>query len=110
MIIIEPDFKIVKQDSHYVLYVIKSKKELREDNSDNFKPRGYFIELSAAIKSAYLFRKDKKYKGSESSTQLLLTYKKLKHLEDKFIKSINEIYNPIKKYKSTLPYDYSKTI
>lgn len=109
MVIIEPDFKIVKQEGSYTLYVLKSKKEVSEDESDLYKPYGYYIILSSAIKAAYLYRKNKKYKGKESYVSLLLLYKKLKSIEEDFNNTLNSLYKPIINYHKSIDYGYSET-
>jgi hypothetical protein len=97
--ILEPDFKIVKQSPNYVLYVLKNKKEYQEDNSDQFKIIGYYTKILPALKTAYSFRKDKKYKHKESYKDLWILYKKLKDLETNFETQINSLYNFIPNLK-----------
>ena len=57
MTIEEKDFRIVFKSECFNLYLLKSKKELKEDSKDNFRIGGYFIQLRYAIKAIFRFRK-----------------------------------------------------
>ena len=79
MNIIEPDFKLIWEDRNYVLYVLKSKKEIKEDSTSNFKVSGYYTSILSALKGVLRYRKHKKYPGKESYKSLgnlILKYKK----------------------------------
>lgn len=88
MIIEEKDFRIIFNEDHYVLYLLKSKKEIKEDSSDTFKIGGYFVNLRNAIKRAYKFRTDKKYPGKELSETIKLDVKEYMELESRLFKSL----------------------
>lgn len=75
IIIQESDFYIERVDKQYVLYILGSKKE-------PFKIKGYYINLTSAIKSLIRYRKHKKYKGKESYKEIIEYYKKFKKLDN----------------------------
>ena len=95
MIIQEKDFKIIFNDDHYVLYLLKSKKELKENNEDNFRVGGYFIQLKYAIKGAYKFRKSKNYPGKENPEEILKYFEEYLSIEKSLYKLSRSLYTPI---------------
>jgi hypothetical protein len=75
MTIEEKDLKIVYfKPGYYILYVLKNKKELKEDSEDLFRVYGYFTNLDSAFNSAIHFRKNKKYPFKETWKDVLTTY------------------------------------
>jgi hypothetical protein len=98
MIIKENDFKIVKDDSNYVLYVLKSKKEIKENSESTYKIFGYYYTIIGALKGALSYRKDKKYTGKESVSDLKLLIDKFiddKEIMDDMVSSIHEPINDL---------------
>lgn len=102
MNIIEPDFKLIWDEQNYVLYLLKSKKEIKEDSTSDFKVGGYYTSIFSALKDIYHYRKHKKYPGKESYESLgnlILKYKRAKE-------NLNEIaeiiYLPILNLKKEI--------
>ena len=95
MIIQEKDFKIIFNDDHYVLYLLKSKKELKENSEDTFKLCGYFIQLISSLKRVHKFRLDKKYPGKESSIEIKKTIDNYIEIESNLFKLLKNPYNLI---------------
>lgn len=95
MIIIEKDFKIEHNGDCFVLYFLKSKKELKENSEDLYKVHGYYLVLSSAIKAVITWRKDKKYPFNESYDELLKVYLNYKKSIKDFNLYCNVIYEPI---------------
>ena len=92
MIIKEKDFTIEHDKHCFVLHLLKSKKELKEDSEDSYKVGGYFVLLENALHSAIIWRIGKKYPFKESYTELkdnYVNYKKHLTLLNNFISSIN---------------------
>ena len=102
MNIVEKDFKIIANDADYTLYVLKSKKELKEDSEDTFKVYGHYQLMESALKAAISFRRDKKYPGKESVSELLRLYKIYILIRDQFEVKILAIYDSISKIKSKI--------
>jgi hypothetical protein len=102
MIIEEADFKIVQDGNSYILYLLKSKKELQTDSADKFKIGGYYTTFDGALKDAAKFRKSKKYPGKESSTVLTTALKEYKESKEIFKALINKVYQPIFDLKDKL--------
>ena len=102
MIIQEKDFKIIHEHGCFVLYLLKSKKEIKDDSSDNYKIGGYYTNLESAFKGVVKFRKDKKYPGKESSSDLLKLIKEYYNFKSKLKFVINKIYDPIIELKKSL--------
>lgn len=101
MKIIEKDFKIEHDNSCYVLYFLRTKKELKENLEDPksfedfFKIQGYYSDLNNAIKVALKWRMDPKYSFKESYVKFYndyLHYKKSMKELDYYSKLI---YSPI---------------
>lgn len=89
----ESNFKIVEQDSYieykdksYHLYLLKNKKELKEDDTDKYKIGGYFNKLDSAIKEIIKFRKGKKYPFKQD-------YKKIKYLFNSYLNEKQKLSN-----------------
>lgn len=102
MIIEEKDFKIICEHKNYTLYLIKGKKELKEDSEDKFKVGGYFMNVENALKAVIRFRRDKKYPGKEDSESLWIPIKDLVYTQIDFDQLILSIYNPILDLKHKL--------
>lgn len=102
MIIQENDFKIIKKDSNYIIMIHTGKK------SDYDKVYGYYTNLNAAIKGAYGYRSNKKYKGKENSLEIALSYKQLKDQMNKFNNTVNSLNRYLTKYHKQIDYGYSK--
>ena len=61
MLLIEKDCKIqYESPGVFILYLLKNKKELKEDSEDSFKFGGCYVNLDNAFKEVVRFRKDKK--------------------------------------------------
>lgn len=95
MKIIEKDFKIEHDGDCYVLYFLKSKKELKETSEDSYKVHGYYVVLPNAIKAAIIWRRDKKYPFKESANELVGTYLDYKKSIKEFNLYCNIVYEPI---------------
>lgn len=102
MIIQESDFKIVKEDKCFVLYILKNKKEIKENEKSLFKIEGYYISLLSAFKSALRFRQDKKYPGKESSADLSILIKIYENSNKDLENLSKSIYQPILELKQKL--------
>lgn len=83
MKIIEKDFKIEYDGFNFVLYFLKTKKELKSapkaEKEEFFKFQGYYSRIENAILAAYKWRIDKKYPHSEPTSefrQRLIEYRK----------------------------------
>ena len=107
MKIIEPDCYIECINGVFQLYLLKNKKEIKEDSTDKYKIGGYFIELDSAFKEIIRFRQNKKYSFKEDWKQTKLILNKYLFYKQEFNKYLCQIYNPIKKLKSEL-YIYEK--
>jgi len=99
MVIEDTDFKIVRKSDHYVLYFLKSKKELKEDNTDTFKLRGYYIVLDYAFIAIIRFRNSKEYPGKEKAASLEESLQALDQINTSLHDTIQQIYEPIHKLK-----------
>jgi len=102
MKIVESDFYIEYNDGVYQLYLLKNKKELKEDDKNTHKISGYFLNLDSAFKEVIRFRQGKKYifKQDWKSPKLLLN-KYLKHKQS-FQKNLTNIYKAITKLRREL--------
>ena len=102
MKIIEPDCYIEYKDGIYHLYLLKNKKELKEDDSNTHKIGGYFIDIDNAFKEIFRFRQHKKYPFKEDWKQIKLLFNKYVIYKNKFNEYLCQIYNSIKKLKYEL--------
>lgn len=102
MIIEEKDFRIVHEHDSFVLYLLKNKKELKEDSVNKYKIGGYYLLIENALKAIIKFRQDKKYTGGESSIQLQKDVKSFINTKDEFNVLINQLYNPILELKKQI--------
>ena len=102
MIIIENDFKIVKEDDNYILYTLKTKKEFSEDSNSKFRVYGYYSTIFGAMKYALFQRKDKKYPGKEPIEELQILVDKLLKDKETLDKIALSIHNPILDLKNEL--------
>ena len=99
MTIIEKDCKIEHNGDCFVLYFLKSKKELKEDSKESFKTIGYYNDVYNALRVIYFWRLDKKYPFSETVFDFkhaIIAYKKVTiELRAKAM----SIYQPIYTFK-----------
>ena len=102
MTIEEKDFRIVFKSECFNLYLLKSKKELKEDSKDNFKIGGHFIQLKYAIKAIFRFRKSKNYPGKESAEDAWKIFEEYSMIENSLYKSSQSMYTSIIKLKETV--------
>ena len=102
MKIIENDCYIEYKDGIYHLYLLKNKKELKENNEDKYRIGGYFIDIDFALIEIIKFRQNKKYSFKEDWKSLkLLLNKYLKHKQS-FQNELKHIYLVISKLKKDL--------
>lgn len=102
MTIEEKDFKIVFKQECFNLYLLKSKKELKENSEDNFKIGGYFTQLRFAIKAVYRFRKTKGYPGKEKAEDAWKFFEEYSLIEDSLYKIGKSIYIPVIKLQEKI--------
>lgn len=102
MKIIEPDCFIEYKNGSYHLYVLKTKKELKEDNEDQFKIEGYYQELDSAFKQIIRFRQHKKYPFKEEWLNIKQKFNVYIKTKKNFKQLISKIYEPIKKFEKEL--------
>lgn len=102
MTIEEKDFRIVFKPECFNLYLLKSKKELKENSEDNFKIGGYFTQLRYAIKAVFRFRKSKNYPGKEKAEDAWKFFEEYSMIEDSLYKSSKSMYIPIIKLKEKI--------
>ena len=95
-------FKLINETGYYTLYVLKNKKELKEDSSSSFKVIGYYVSLYSALKRVLAYRRDKKYSGKESDKDLLILLKQLREAMNAFDQIKDWIYQPILELKTRL--------
>lgn len=98
MIIEEKDFKIVFKDLCYTLYLIKSKKEIKEDVKESLKIGGYFTLIDNVIKEIISFRRSKKYPGKEKPEPLVQQLNEIKQIRNKLdliMKNLDEPFYKI---------------
>lgn len=96
MIIKENDFKIIFKDGCYTLYLLKNKKEKKED-PDDFKIGGYYTTITSLIKKIISFRSSKKYSGKESITNLTKILNQCINIHSQLIESLKLKDEPIYK-------------
>lgn len=102
MIIEEKDFRIEHDGDCFVLYLLKSKKELKENSKDSYKIHGYYVIFKDAIKAAILWRKSKKYPFKEPVNELVRAYLGYQKSIEEFHSYCNIIYEPIYKLKEKI--------
>jgi hypothetical protein len=97
MIIEEKDFKVIFKDECYTLYLIKSKKEIKDSDSDSelFKIGGYFTFIDSLIRRIIYFRNSKKYPGKETTELLTDNLNKIIDIRAKLENTLKSINNPI---------------
>ena len=95
MTIEEKDFKIIFKDEYFILYLLKSKKELKENSEDSFKIGGYFTQLRYAIKAVFRFRKSKNYSGREKSEDIWKLFEEYSIIENSLYAFSKSMYIPI---------------
>lgn len=115
MMIIEKDFRIENNGTAFILYLLKSKKELKidkdnlvivkesdEDHIDLYKIGGYFTKLEMAIWNGYKFRRNKKYAFKEPADPLKVYYRKYKNISESLLLFLTDMYSPISDLKEKL--------
>jgi hypothetical protein len=93
MIIEEKDFKIVHEGGNFVLYSTTG------SETNKSKPVGYYLQLESALRAIVTIRKDKKYTGGESYTQLSHDLRSYTKAKSDFNAVVYSIYNPISDLK-----------
>lgn len=78
----EKDCKVEHSGECWILYYLKTKTELKEDNSEKYKFGGYFTELHNSFISLILWREHKKYPFKEPTKDLRSKMKKLRIKSD----------------------------
>ena len=104
MKIVEKDFKLEFDGSCWVLYFLRTKKELKdtEDSAEVFKIKGYYSNLFIGIRTALRWRLDDKYPFKESYVKFqndFIHYKRAMEALDKYA---NLIYDPIYKLEKQM--------
>lgn len=106
MKIIERDCYIEYKNSVYTLYLMKNKKEkkeeVQEDATDTHKIGGYFIHLDSVFKAIIKFREHKKYSFKEEHVKLKVNIKAYIRYKKQFMKELTAIYKPITEFKNEL--------
>ena len=102
MKIVEPDCFIEYKNGSYNLYVLKTKKELKEDSDDQFKIRGYYQNLDSAFKEIIRFRQNKKYPFKEEWINIKQRFNIYLNTKKNFKQLISKIYEPIIKFKKEM--------
>lgn len=102
MKIIENDCYIEYKDGVYHLYLLKNKKELKEDDINTHSIGGYFLTIDSAFKEIIKFRQHKKYSFKEDWKAEKLLFNKYKIYKQEFQKYLCQIYSPIEKLKKEL--------
>jgi len=109
MKIVEKDFRIEYDGECFILYLLKTKKELKEDSGDMYKVKGYYSkQIYHALNAAYNWRLSKKYPFKEPTLkfkQYLLQFKKALNTLELYS---NEIYNPIITFKKKVFDEYKR--
>lgn len=99
MKIIEKDFKIEYDGVCYVLYFLKSKKELKEDAQESFKIAGYYTDVYYALRFVYSWRLSEKYPFKEPVAEFKKAIIDYKRAKDQLAQNLNTLYNPIYNFK-----------
>ena len=92
MKIVEPDCYIECVNGIFQLYLLKNKKELKEDSTDQYKVGGYFMELDNAFKEVIRFRKHKKYAFKEDWKHIKLVLNTYLTKKSQFQNQLKQIY------------------
>ena len=103
MIIEGPDFRIECDDRSYTLFLLKNKKENKDD--DKFKVAGYYISFISILKAIIKFRKSKKYSGSEKPSDMIENLEEFKTIKNQLNSVLNYSYDPIIKLKNVILYN-----
>lgn len=104
MKILEKDFKIDIDEEKCVLFTLKSKKEIKEDDTETYKICSYSSSIKGILSSVIKFRESKKYPFKESSKpiKILLSQHKqalesinllMKSIEEPIFHLKNKIFN-----------------
>lgn len=101
--------KIIEKDSYiecvngiFQLYLLKNKKEIKEDSESTYKIGGYFNDLDEAFKEIIRFRQHKKYAFKEDWKYIKLTLNIYLDKKNQFQKQLKQIYLPIRTFKREL--------
>lgn len=111
MVIIEKDLKIECDDNHYILYHLKTKKELAEnteESKDVYNIYGYYMNIKNAFLAAYKWRISKKYPFKESSKDLKLDLINLRSVNNNFSEKLNLLYKPVQNLKRIVFDEYKR--
>lgn len=101
--------KIVELDSYiecvngvFQLYLLKNKKEIKENSESTYKIGGYFNDLDSAFKEIIRFRQHKKY--AFKSDWKTVKFTMAQYLKQKTLlqKQLKQIYLPIRSFKREL--------
>lgn len=103
MIIEGPDFRIECGDRSYTLFLLKNKKENKDD--DKFKVAGYYISFISILKAIIKFRKSKKYSGNEKPSDMIENLEEFKTIKNQLNSVLNYSYDPIIKLKNIILYN-----
>lgn len=101
MKITERDFKIERDGSNYILYLLKTKKELKEDLKENkevgdtYKIKGYYTVLFNAIQDALIWRMSEKYPFKESVLEFKKDFIRYRNYVNELNSYLDSIYSPI---------------
>lgn len=102
MKIIEPDCYIECINGVFQLYLLKNKKEIKEDSTDKYKVGGYFMELDNAFKEIIRFRQHKKYTFKQEWKPVKLIFNTYIKVKNDFQTQLKQIYTPIHILKKEL--------
>lgn len=116
MTIEEPDFKIKYDNSCYILYLLKTKKEIKDETKtipkeilestidpvEVFKTQGYYSVLYYAIKAALKWRMDSKYPFKESHISFYNSFLEYNHAIKDLELYSKKIYDPINVLKKEI--------
>jgi hypothetical protein len=96
MTINEKDFKIEYDGINFTLSFLKTKKELKDDDIDTYKLKGYYSILENALAQVFKWRNDPKYPFSEDKSKVYFlqhtkNVRKLHLLSTSLYNSINDL-------------------
>lgn len=102
MKIIESDCYIECVNGIFQLYLLKNKKELKENSEDTYKIGGYFTDLDSSFKEVVKFRQHKKYPFKEDWRQVKTLLNNYLNQKKSLKKQLQSIYSPIQILKKEL--------
>lgn len=106
IVITEKDCKIEYDGDSFVLYLAKSKKELKENSQEFYKIGGYFTRFDHLLIKLYKWRKDKKYPFTLDSKEIKSYYKQYKESRDSFLAFLRSRKSLINNLKTELYNEY----